>query len=264
MLHKLKIIPKPLIQVLQNNELEKDVQRITQSFNFALNLFLSSKYYVKSNHIYPRGYKYLLLSFCYTLIMVVLCVYRVVTVDITDARMRRFDNVFLHCLSLCYFITYATYFTIMLILDLINNNNTVFLFLSIQTIYKCIDFSKRIQSFIIWNWISMFIIICTDMSIYIVFFVWFSEMSFHEIIVELICDIMIISFDVNYVITIRLIILLKNYLDEWIKNVTIVLNETQESNEKCVKLLGTYQNIMKAYNLYKTNFHVLVSSCICI
>ena len=53
--------------------------------------------------------------------------------------------------------------------------------------------------------------------------------------------------------------MLRKYLEEWIRNI-LVMNDEQENYGLTLKLLGIYQNILKAFNLYKKIFQVLVSN----
>lgn len=258
MTHIFQNIPKSSDQVLTNNELDKEVQRIAKSLNFAFHLFFSSKYCVKRNRIYPIGNKYLLYSFSLILFINALCIYRALTIDISDGKMRHFENFFIRIFCVIYYIDHVVNFINLFILDFVHRNNYVTLILRIQSIHKDIDFNKNIGSYIIWNLISILTTIFCDVFIYGIYCVFFSNINLVELIIDVICDAMYTAFDLKYVVAMLFIILLKNYLEEWIKDI-LMLHNSSENNEKCTKLHRTYQNIITAYNLYKTIFQISVS-----
>ncbi|CAH1640535.1 unnamed protein product [Spodoptera littoralis] len=68
---------------------------------------------------------------------------------------------------------------------------------------------------------------------------------------------MFIALDVSIVVSMRFIILLRKYVEEWIKQ-ALMVNYGRQDGERCNKLFRIYKNILKAYVLYKKIFHVLV------
>lgn len=79
------------------------------------------------------------------------------------------------------------------------------------------------------------------------------------LIIDDICDMMCIHFDLNFVIAIRIIILLKEYLDKWIENL-LTMSSENDNNDECLELFEIiYESILKAYSLYTEIFQVLVS-----
>ena len=250
----------PSFRVLPNTRLEKEVQRIVQSFNVALHIFISSKYDIRNNNIYSRGWKYQLVSFCVTLFLCAIPIYRFFIDDAYNTHLKQSEYYFYALTEIIYFAVHSICLTILFILGIVHNNNYVSLILEIQTIYKSIDFSKSIRSYIVWNWVSLFSSICVDIYLYSVFYIKFNlnYLSVIDNVLGYIFDVMFISFDVNYILAIRVIILLTKYLDEWSKDV-LNLNDLHENNELCTKLIKIYLNIVKTFNMYTTIFQVLVS-----
>ncbi|PZC79297.1 hypothetical protein B5X24_HaOG200994 [Helicoverpa armigera] len=240
-------------------QLDKELHQIVNSFNFALNLCFSSKYYVQSNHIEARGMKYRLLTSCYTIIMGLLCIYRIVTADIRDALMSYSENCFLRFLSGLYYTDYLLGFILCYILDIVHSHNHIILVAIFKVIHRSIDCSKIVSRFIIWNWITLCTTICIDLFIYVMYYGFFARFSLIENISDCLCDVMFITFYINYIIAIRVIILLKVYLDEWILNIRNLSNGL-DRDEVCLKLIRVYNDIMKAYDLYKSIYQLLVSS----
>ena len=259
MFQKRTITHNRAFKVLPKNRIGKQVQKIVHSFNFALHLFCSSKYYVQNNHIYPRGKKYLLLSFCCMFLMNVLYLYVAFSIDATDLNMKQTENNMISVLgSFCYFIQ-AFCFTMLYILDIVHRYNNIFFILEIQNIHEDIYAKKSMQSYIIWNWVSLLTFISLDIYIHIIYFMYRINLPFTTVSLQFFCDIMSIIFDVNYIIAIRFIILLKKYLDQWI--LEILASDVEENNnEHCQKLLKVYQNILKGFEMYKRIFQILVST----
>ena len=81
MFQNCEIVPEPSFQVLPKNILDKEVQRIAYSFNFAFNVFCSSKYRIRDNHVYPNGKKYYMLSFLYMLVINFISIFRMFYLD---------------------------------------------------------------------------------------------------------------------------------------------------------------------------------------
>lgn len=241
---------------LQNNRLDTDIQRIAYSFNFPLNLFLTSKYCLHENNLYSSGLKYIFFALCLTCFMSVLCFLRMFTVEDAKVKKTQYQYDIFSLSTIVNFFSCFIGFTLIFGLDLIHRNNNVLLILNLQNIYRSIDFSKSIQDFIVWNWISTTINTCVHIFINALYYgpLMISDVGF---ILDAICDLMCIPLDLNFVIAIRIIILLKKYLDEWIKKV-LKITEEQNNDEKCFELIRTYGKILNTYNLYTKIFQMLV------
>lgn len=249
---------KPSYQVLPNNRLEKEFNEIAISYNDVLKLFLFSKYHVQNNHIYPKENNFqTLLSFCRTVFLVSMCIYRVVTAGVYSVRLEQNSYTFMFLLVIILFSIVHTFcFIMMFVLDIVHKYNNVDLILKIQAIYKNINFSENIRTYIIWNWISVLITISANIFLFGTFYLLRTDINALERILDLFCDITYIAYDINLIVAVRIIIFLRKNLDDWTKSIN---NEHHENNEKCLKLLEIYENILEAYNLYKNIFKILVS-----
>ena len=250
----LDISPRPFL-----NFLDKDIQRLVYSFNYALNFFMASKYNVQNSHIYPRGRKYQILAFCFMLFMIAMCFYRMFTLDRTyrnEWNESYFKHKILMVISSVFFFTFAINFFIIFIEDEMHKTNNVLLILKIQNIHRSIDCS--VKNFIVWNWISIITVIALDIFFHALFYISLTYSFVVDLICDNICHLMYIASDINLVLAIRIIILLRKYLDKWIKDIQMI-NYEQGNQEHCLKLFEMYLKIIKAYNLFKTIFQVLVS-----
>ena len=261
MLTKQKNYSGDSFQVLSNNRLEKDVQKIVYSLNYALCVYLNSKYSVRNGFIYSSGKMSHLLSFCSMLVANMACIYRLVLVDVrkVNKSMSNTEKDFFSLFFSTYYIMFMVGYTIVFILDTVHKKRNVVLMLKIQALNKSIDFSTNITSIIVWNWVSILTIIFMNHFILIVYFTTCHYDNIIDLILDNIIIIVFISLEINFVISIRIIILLRKYLYEWIKAV-VIMNHDLENKEQCQNLLNIYHNIMGTYNLYKRIFQVLVSS----
>ena len=259
-----KETPKKSFQVLPNNRIGNEVKQIVRSFNLPLRILLCAKYNVHNNHIYPNHNKWLLLlSFCRMVFLNFMCFYRMYTSLSSGVYARVINAIgsedFVFVIVLIIFTIGHTFcFTMLFILDIVHKNNNVTLILKIQTIHKSIDFTKSFLSYLIWNWISIFIAISADMFVIVGYYSSVRGMTTIFLFLSIYSDFSFFAFDVNLIIATRVIVLLRKYLEAWIHDV-LKMNEEQNNDERCHQLRELFQNILETYSLYKTVFEVLVS-----
>lgn len=246
------------VEVLLNNRIDKEVHSIFYPFNFILTLFFSSKFSMKDNYITPNGNKYYIVLSFIVLFVIVICVYRICSGDGGEAIENDGNNMIPLFINLSYYTYYSFGYTMLFILNITHRDNNVLLILRIQIIHRSVDFSNRIRSFINWNWISLLFVVLIDIFIYTLFYASSKYLNNLNFAIDVTCDLMFTTFDINVVISIRIITLLRKYLEEWIKKAQMI-NDEQENDINCIKLFETYQDILEAYKLYKIIFQVLVS-----
>ena len=214
----------------------------------------SSKYRIYDNLITPSKTKFFVPRFICVCFIIAATIYRVYHKDILHFLN---DDNSLVVLFLSFFlptsrcITFVTTF----VLNIVYTYNNVLLIVWIQIIHDNIDISKTLRSFISWNWILVSIVL----TITIISFIIFGATSHYFSILNSLVEAIFISFEIDYIYAVRILILLIEYLDEWIKKVNM-MNDEQENNETyCSNLFLTYQNILNAFDEYKKVSQVLVS-----
>lgn len=219
-------------------------------FNILLTLCFSSKYRIHNNCISPSEGKFLVPRFVCVCLMVAATIYRVYRQDI---HLFLDDDNGLVVLFLSFFlpISRCLTFVITFVLNIVYSHNNVLLVVLIQRIHVNIDISKSIRSFILWNWI----LVSTVCSVTMIAFITLGATAHFFDVLNCIVEAIFISFEIDYIYAVRVLILLIKYLDGWIKNVHM-MHENNESH--CLKLFVTYQNILKAFDEYKTVSQVLV------
>ena len=264
MIKKRETSPKQSFQVLPNNRIDKEIKELVRSFNVPLAIYLSSKYDICNNHIYPNQNKCLfLLSFCRTLFFGSMCLFRLSATLYNSIYIKAVDLVstedFVYWfVIILFFMQHIFSYTTLFILDTVHKYNNVNLILRIQTIHNNVNISNSYRIYIICNWISIFIIISTDLSVFTAFYYAFPKIDAVVYILNMLTDWSFFTFDINLIIATRVMVLLRKYLEEWIYDV-LRMNEDIDYDEHCHQQLETYQEILEAYNLYKKIFQVLVS-----
>ncbi|PZC79298.1 hypothetical protein B5X24_HaOG200995 [Helicoverpa armigera] len=249
--------PDSSFRVLKDDRLDKELQHIVRPINFALHLFFSSKFDVRYNHIYPIGTKYRLLTFCYTMIMIIFCIYEIFTFDNLVEAAFDYQKILVKFLHIVYFTLYVVQFLTWFVLDNVQTQNIVSFILMIQVIHRGIGCSTEFRSFVIWNWISLFSVLCVNLIIHIIYYIFLDDLSNMTTFIAFLLDILYISLDVNYAVAVSFIRLIEKYLEIWTKEV-LKMNAEKENGEQRRKLLKIYHNIMDVYDLYKTIFQYLV------
>lgn len=134
------------VEIFLQNKLHKDMQKIIQPFNIFLTFFLSSIYKVKKNYIKPCAKN--------SQIIIFLIISSINLVDVCIAsftnKFKTFTLTFIICCSL--FLLILSYMLLM-ICNIYQSNNHIFLILKLQEIYNTLDINKEIRNFCIWNWI---------------------------------------------------------------------------------------------------------------
>lgn len=120
-------------------------------------------------------------------------------------------------------------------------------------IYEEIDYKKRVQNFILWNWFSILSAVGINMFMLLLYYYFLNHLDS----IEFFCDFVFITFDIHLVYAIRIIILLKEFLEIWSTDI-LSMSYDEENYEKCEIMFSVYKNILRAFNLYKTLYQVLV------
>lgn len=240
-----------------NNRLEKYVERIAFSFNFPLHLCFTSKYYLKNSHIYPNGRKYYVFAFFLLIFINALHLYMIFTMydDKVDKTQYKYD--FYSPSFVIYYIHSLFAFWLMFVQNFVHKDFNVLLILKIQAINKSIDLSHSFEDFIMWSWISTSTVMILHLVLSFMNYEPFISVDIGYII-DVVLDIFCIGLDNNLVIGIRCIILMRKYLDAWIRKVFMMKDDMDD--EQSLKLLKIYQSIMETYNLYKIMYQIVVSS----
>ncbi|PZC77051.1 hypothetical protein B5X24_HaOG200700 [Helicoverpa armigera] len=242
------------------NHLHKDVQKMFYPFYYFFLLLLSPKYCIKDNYITPNSLKRNLVSF--------LGAFYVFVTSIVYACEEGYKDYYnesnVHSLAMMSFIysldisSFALGIMLVFVQNIIYSRKNILIILMFERIRQSIDISKSIRSMVIWNWVFGTLYFSIHAIVFIELHV-LSQVNFLMQIGGFICNYMYAIFDVNSVYGLRIMKILTTYLNRWTEMV-LKLNEGEENLISCVKLFDIYTNILKAFELFKDVFQVLVRS----
>lgn len=236
-------------ELLLNNYLGKDTQKLFYLFYLLQHMFLSIKFKIRNNFIYPNGSKLNIAMSTFWMVLFICYIYRVFTRYGGVLGTRHFFKSETHFFLVYFYFVYNSFAIVaVFILNVMHTHNNVLLVLNIQTIHEHIQIEKKCHKFnIMWNWISFLSIIFVDVLVLALFFVLYFDYA------DIIVDYLFIIFDLNFIYAIRIITLLKTYLINF-KNKYLVTNSTQN----CEDILKLYKIFMQAYTLFDKIFNFMV------
>ncbi|PZC79295.1 hypothetical protein B5X24_HaOG200992 [Helicoverpa armigera] len=237
-------------EVLLDNRLGKDIQRMLYPVNLILSLFLSSKYTIKDDYITPKGKKFYIATFFFILLLYGLGINRVFFEDIEDTMGTDNRDIVTIIFSFA-FVFYSIGFTLIFVLNIIHSDCSISLILTLQKVFNSLDFSDKIVAITRWNWFAICIAFGTNVFLYMLYYVTYHDFN----PVDLVMDIMFITFDINLVYGILVITWLRKILEKWIEDVLAFEDGDEEFYSEYFQV---YRNILNAYNCYKTLFQLLV------
>ncbi|PZC77055.1 hypothetical protein B5X24_HaOG200704, partial [Helicoverpa armigera] len=254
-------IPSSQPVALSKNRLNKEVYRIIYPFHLIFLVLCSSKYTVKYNFILKDGVLRKIVSFlsvCFVVIVSSCYMFlEKYTAYINNVQSIKIIFFIFHGVLILYCIANIMLFSMNIALS----KQNIELILKIQLVHTNIDFSKSSKNFIIWNWIYLIIFLVIDLAISSSYYVTYYEQDVVDALGYL-CNYLFAVFDMNVIYACRLITLLRKYLNKWSK--VILKLSDGVNNRNCGQLFEIYDNIIRAFQLYKTVFQVVVSSLLTI
>lgn len=241
----------PNNEVLLNNVLEKDFQKMIFPLNLMQNIVLLTKYQIRDNFVTSNSQYISIFSLCITLFLATTWIEFVVQHLLIYINSKEYVAI----TSLFYDLFFIPF---CLILNYVQNvylsNENVKLILKLHKIEKVTGFSKNNPSFTIWNWattLSMFLFVILAI---LKSFISLSNLFYFFIGYSLI---------INIIYAARIIALLKKYLKTWTNLLNVNLpNHLMEKQSRIFQhesLYKCYVNIFNAYNIFKKTFQVMVS-----
>lgn len=231
-----------------DNKLDEDIQKLIRPFNIVLSAFLSSKFKIKDNFIFPCEKKYHILMFT------ILFCSNITSVALMFLRAGNdFDHIYSKVTAFC-FVFYSINLLLLLTHNIVYSRSNITLLLIIQKINSGLDISNIFPSYIRRTWVFLFIIILNFFFCNYFFYRFLDSVSF----VDVSSDLMIVAFDYNLVYGIGLMLLLVEYLKEWVERMR-KLSYEDENNDYCHNMFELYKHILNAYNLHNSIFKLIVS-----
>ncbi|KAF9799856.1 hypothetical protein SFRURICE_017090 [Spodoptera frugiperda] len=254
MFRKNRVTSFPYTKDLQHFYLGSQIQSMFYPLNFALSLYLCSKFRIKNNLVITSPIPCLVTSYVICMIFLSASIY----ILYFEYNKIFILNTVLVWYYMFYFIITGIGFTTIFFGELFNRKNNCLLLLKFQRIHCAIFFSRHVQRFIVWNWIAVTTTITVNLLITALFYTIMNQFTW----VTFISDLTYFILDLNVVYAISIISLLTKSLAEWNKLVLELKNEQASNTDACrlyyENMYETYLNIMETYCLCKKLFQALL------
>lgn len=254
---KRKIVPQRIdrTEVLLDNAVTTDVQNLFLPLNILQKFAFSTKFYIRDNFIFPIGWKIKVISFLYVSVITFLFGRRAAVRLMT--KFYKDKNVVYSFFTVLNFSFSAIGHVVTLVSNINNTNLNVSFVISIQKIFKSLNYNKIIIRYCtLWNW---FYCIMTVIFFNILYDLLYAITEF--IILNFIVDFSLIVFDSNAVSSVRHITLIKNFVFKWFEDIkTSKRTNVQVDKQHCKKIFETYVTILKTYGMCIEEFQDKVSA----
>lgn len=243
-------------EILLNNYIVNDIKKLFYPFYLLPYMFLSIKFIIRDNFIYPNGRKLNIAMSIFWTVLFIVFIFRIFTTydEVVEyypirSKTERFLTYFYTICDSCGII-------VVFILNVIHNYNNVLVILYIQEIHESFIMDQKINGYsTIWIWISSLVIICVEALSIVLSYV----LDFYFYLDHAVIDYLLIIFDCNLIYAIQIITLLKIYLIKF-KNNYLLINSTKD----CDDIFKIYKTFMRAYTLLKRISNFMVILCIII
>lgn len=195
------------LKVVLNKRLDEDIRKIVQSFNIMVSVFFSSKYRIKDSNITPYDKKKSILLFISIMLCNLLYLYLTISDDKSSYVAEALNTAEERIMFWIYF---SLIFLLLLFCNSFHGQTHIFLILRIQEIHRNIKMQNCIQSYVIWNWISLLTTVCSFVLLVATYSGLFLLISFADICIYS----NIIAQNFNSVYCFRLMALLTKYLEQ--------------------------------------------------
>lgn len=233
-----------------HNLITKDVHQMCYPFHLMLTSLFSAKFNLRNSFITPNGRTYYIVMLFMVLLVTVSYSCRIYfnyTYEMVPyGELQTLTTV-------VFYIYYCVCFNTLYIFSITKSQTNILLILKIQLIHKSIYNNKSMKKNVICNWILCLIIVFCNIVIYTCLFIFKPSYTLWD----LVFDALFISFDVNLIYAIRIIMLLTDYVNEWKRNVEL-MNTGEENVTYCKKMVKVYETILEAFELYKKVSELLV------
>lgn len=240
-------------EFLLNNYVDEDIKAMLRPINFMMSTQLLQKYTIRDNFITSNSIVVKSLSFCITLILMLIQIREDFHNVIEKLPTPSFQKVF----PISYIIFNACFYNTGIIINFItnirNSENNIDLILTIQKVHKTTKTYKNYSSTLsIWSW---FYVTCYMFYYVVRILIKFIIRKFFSV-----SSILIFFYNANMIYAIRLIIIIRYELTIWIIqvqrdseccNIEIPEKDITCEERDFKKNYKAFFNILRAFNLYK-------------
>lgn len=238
---------------LQEHRINQDFKKIFYPLHLILVITSASRYKIRSDLVTPISKKFIVIQFIFVFgVQIASSLHELIFIS----------NNINFTSDLLYWILIWIGCCLSFVEEFFYRHDNYLLILSFQEIHKAFDYNKRFNSYLTRNWI--FVLAVYFFNVLMTFVIYTNPEKFD--LLKWISDLVCIKFDVVFIVAYRVLALLTLYVDEWIKCVRRLDNgnNNEPIEFHCEKLLKTYDNIIKSYDMFKKVFQISVNISIII
>ena len=239
-----------------NSFLEKDLQLVLTPMHIMLVLFFCAKYNIWNHKITPNSIQYSIFSVLATLTILSSCFYFMIGFSITEHLMG--FQYFQHLNKLYVYLLLVFGSFLNSCINIIQKRNNVFLVLKIQNVFRNLKIKRVFKRFICSNWICVIVL-----NSFHILWVLYSYYNYELNVIGIGISIMsycFVSFDMTLLYAARIIKLLTEPLNNWVKNVKKSRCVGNFENERYWnKMFEVYMEILEVYEYIEKTIHQMVT-----
>lgn len=243
-------IQKTRVKNYLNNVVDIDVQSMLLPLNLMQYIMFCPKYRIINDCITPNSFISNVISIIVTLVFILLLV--ICFLNSIYFYKRVYASTFGYMSSYFDIFFYSFGLTINCVLGIIQSRKSTKFVICIQNVHRFIKNESILKHLIIWNWIIVVVVLCTNVCACI-FIGTMNSIPFSSYYA---CFVLMI-FDFNFIYAIRLIKLLENMVLLW-STKSGDINSLRESD--CEKAFQAYVDILDCYTIFKDCFQLFVST----
>lgn len=229
-----------------DNHISDHIVRTFYCMNFTLFILFAAKYTIQDNFITPTGNKYNRIVYLVSGFGVLFQIYRIYFQE------RLNKTIILEAIFFYRIIYYCFSLIALCYVNLTRSYTNILLVLKIQKINNSICKNENIDNTTLWN-VLFYLVISIRVLLMIITYILTPNYNISDVG----SNIIFLSFDANYFYSIRILNLLRKYLKAW-NNAVKETNDVLGYDEYYKEFFEVYQNILKAFQLFKDAFQLLV------
>lgn len=234
------------------NLLEKDLQSALKPLNLMLAMFFLAKYKIRENMISTNRAIYDVISVVAAL--TILCGHFCLTLGTFSTKLDGFEFI-LHLTKWNAFLLFILFSLLSCYTNIIEKDSNVLFVTRIQDVYRILKIYESFQHFILPNWVCVIALNCYHISWMVYNYFLFRPLG----IANTFASYCFICVDMYILYASRLMKLMLNPLQDWIKNVQMSEFVKNSLNDFYWKtMFEVYMKIIDAYKLFEKTTHLFV------
>lgn len=232
---------------------DKDVQSMFLPFDVMQYIMCCPKYRIKNDFIVPNSFISNVGSIIGTLVFIFSFVYRTYMVCLTNFCVKCPSSIVVN--AYFDFIVYSLGFVMNFTNGIFESKNSIKFVIAFQRVHRFLNNETGFHSFIICNWIILFVYLCCHIAIFTTICVFLRQPFYITLCINL-----VIVIDFNVIYAARIINILESKVCLWGDKI-LNTQEFGDMNEEFLsnEMFDAYIGILECYDLHKLCYQRLVS-----